>query len=245
MAKKTFYGEVKQIGNDLTVDITDLIKKGGLEAKTGDKVLLTRISPGGMTVTVGEPLTKEMKKEEYIMSSAKLSTTSVVEEVFKYVNGKKVRNKAMASSKIIVFRKTPLSSFYKIAKEHFHISDRMIRRYISRELMPPPERYGKKAFYDEARSNVFSYLNVIKTLQKCYNISLDEIEVIINRYRGQIIDLDFILADIEDKYNNPKRRSPYYVGIRKCFLKKIQKKSICLKKVDIKSMEKEIKSKQA
>lgn len=245
MAKKTFYGEVTKIGKDLTMDITDITKKGGFEAKPGDKVLITRIDPRSAIFTVGEPVTKKMKKEEYVMSSAKLPITSNIEEVFEYINDKKIRNKAMASDKTIAFRKTTLSCFYKIAKEHFHISDRMIRRYISRELMPRPERYGKKAFYDEARSNVYSYLNVIKTFQKCYNLSLGDIEVIINRYRGQIIELDFILADIEDKYNNPKSRSPFYIGIRKCFLEKIQKKSICLKKVDIKSMEKEIKRKQA
>lgn len=245
MAKKKVQAisKVAKIGNEIVIDLTEIIKKGKLPWKGGDKLLCVRINSDTAIMRFGESVTKEMKQEEYIMSSDELSKTATITEIDNYANGKKERRKAIDSTKEVAFQKATLSSFYEAVKSYYHISDRMVRRYISRGLMPPPERYGKKAFYDEARSNVYSYLNVIDTFKKCYNLSLDEIEVIINRYRDQIIELDLILADIEDKYNNPKHRSPYYVGIRKRFLEKIQKGKVYLEKLNIKAIEKEIKRK--
>ena len=121
----------------------------------------------------------------------------------------------------------------------------MIRRYISRGLIPPPERHGKNAYYEELKTNVFSYLNVIDTFKKRYNLSLDNIEVIINNYRNQIVELDFILSGIEIEYNKPRRTSPNYIWIRKRFLERIQAKTEDLEKLNIKALEREIKRKKS
>jgi DNA-binding transcriptional MerR regulator len=168
-----------------------------------------------------------------------------VTDLHKYKRDKKIPKMTKTSNDGIAFSKMSLSSFYDCVEGNYHISDRMVRRYIGRGLIPPPERYGKKAFYDEVRSNVFHHLNVIDTLKKRYNLSLDDIEVIVNNYRDQIVELDFILTDIEIEYNKPRRTSPYYVWIRKRFLEIIKSKTENLEKLNIKTIEKEIKRKQS
>lgn len=245
MTKKKCVSRTEEIINDIPKMLTDAVEKAGLRSEPGDKVIFSRLSKGVMMVKFGKAVTKEMKKEDFtIINPAKLPKTSFVTDLYKYKRNKKLPNKAKTSDMEIAFPRFPLSTFYQNVEELYHISDRMIRRYIARGLMPPPERYGKQAFYDESRSNVYSYLNVIDILKKRYALSLDNIEVIINKYRDQIIELDFILADIEDKYNNPKRTSPYYVWIRKRFLEIIKSKTVNLEKLNIKTIEKEIKRKQ-
>jgi DNA-binding transcriptional MerR regulator len=242
MAKKKSLSRAEKIKKDIPPELTDLIGQLAEHALPGMKMMYTRVNEGGFIATYGMSAPIEMKKEEYIMSDAKLPITSVVIDLHKYKKGEKIPN---TSNKGVAFTKTTLSDFYEHVKAHYHISDRMIRRYISRGLIPPPERYGKNAYYDEAGSNVFSHLNVIDTLKKRYNLSLDDIEVIVNNYRDQIIELDFLLSDIEIEYNKPRQTSPLYVWIRKSFLERIQSKTVDLNKLDIKTIEKEAKKKQS
>ncbi len=134
----------------------------------------------------------------------------------------------------------PITFFYEKVKRYFHISDRMVRKYISKGLIPPPDRQGKKAFYDLKKTKVWENLQVIKLFQSRYNMSLDDIKSLIDRYRDQIVDLDLKVLSIEQLYNKPTRPSPYYVDIRDRFLEKIQSNILFLKKLDIKDIENEI-----
>ena len=245
MAKKKIANRTERIKDDVPIILTDVVEKIGLLAKPDDMMIFTRVNKDSFMATITQPVTKEIKKEEYsIVNPTKLPPTSFVVDLYKYKREKKGQNKAIPRNMEVAVPKKDINTFYHNVEELYHISDRMIRRYIARGLMPPPERYGKRAYYDEAKSNVYSYLNIIDTLKKRYALSLDDIEVIINRYRDQIIELDLILADIEWKYNNPRRTSPYYVWIRKYFLERIQSKTENLEKLNIKAIEKEIKSKQ-
>ena len=245
MAKKKLESRIERIRNNVPKVLTDLVEKIALQAKPGDKVMYTRMNDGAFVASLGQHVTKEMKKEEYIMNPTKLPITSFVTDLYKYKRDKKIPENTKTSNKGVAFSKTALHHFYEQVEATYHISDRMVRRYIGRGLIPPPERYGKKAYYDEVRSNVFHHLNIIDTFKKRYNLSLDDIEVIVNNYRDQIVELDFILSDIEIEYNKPRQTSPYYVWVRKHFLERIQGKTENLKKLNIKAMEKEIKRKQS
>lgn len=242
MATKKSVSRADRIKNSIPKELNDLFERIAVCAESGDKVMFTRISEGGFIASFGIPISIGMKKEAYIMNPTKLPITSIIIDLHKYKRDKKIRK---TSNKGVAFSKTTLSDFYEHVKAHYHISDRMVRRYIGRGMIPPPERYGKEAFYDEAGSNVFSYLNVIDTFKKRYNLSLDDIEEIVNNYRDQIVELDFILADIEIEYNKPRRTSPNYVWVRKRFLERIQGRTENLEKLDIKAMKKEIKRKQS
>ena len=244
MAKKKSESRAEKIRDNIPKALTDVVEMAGRSAKPGDKVMYTKMNEGAFVATYGLPVTKGMKKEEYIISPTKLPVTSVVTDLYKYKRDKKIPNMTKTSNKGVAFPKTPLHHFYEQVEVCYHLSDRMVRRYIGRGLIPPPERYGKRAFYDEVRSNVYHHLNVIDTLKKRYNLSLDNIETIVNNYRDQIVELDFILSDIEIEYNKPRRSSPHYVWIRKHFLERIQGKTENLKELNIKTIEKEIKLKQ-
>lgn len=245
MAKKKTASTIETIKEGVPIALTDVVKKLGLRAKPGDKILFTRVNQGAFMATIEKPVTIKVKKSDDIIFSREVPSTFFEEELDKYNKEKKLTNKAETSNSLIAFAKIGLSTFYDIVKAHYHISDRMVRRYISRGLIPPPERHGKNAFYEEFKSDVFSYLNVIDTLKKRYNLSLDDIEVIINNYRDQIVALDFILSDIEIEYNKPRRISPYYVWIRKRFLEIIKSKTVNLEKLNIKTIEREIKGKRS
>lgn len=236
---------IEKIRNSIPALITDVVEKASVNAKPGEKVLFTMIKEREYMASFSQSVTKEMKREEYIIIPTELSPICFVTDLYKYKKDKKIPIKTKAITKEIAFSKMKLYGFYEIVEGNYHISDRMVRRYIGRGLIPPPERYGKNAFYDQARSDVFSFLNVIDTLKKRYNLSLDDIEEIVNNYRDQILKLDFILADIESEYNQPRRTSPKYVWVKKYFLEKIQAKTENLDKLNIKTMEKEIKRKQS
>lgn len=135
----------------------------------------------------------------------------------------------------------PISYFYIAAKRYFHINDRMVRRYISRGLIPQPERKGRKAFYDTNKTPVWEHLQLIKLLQSRYNLSLDDIGALIDSYHDQIVVLNIKVLTIEKRYNSLMKPSPYYVEIRDRFLEKIQKDVLYLEKLDIEEIEKEIK----
>jgi len=242
MAKKKSVSRADKIKDSIPAELTDLFEQIAPHAKPDDKVMFTRISEGAYIASFGIPISEGMPKDEFIMSPTELPITSIIINLHKYKRDKKIPK---TSNKGIAFSKTTLSDFYERVEDHYHISERMVRRYIGRGMIPPPERYGRQAFYDEARSNVFSHLNVIDILKKRYNLSLDDIEEIVNDYRNQIVELDFIFTDIEIEYNKPRRTSPYYVQIKKRLLKKIQGRTENLEKLNIKDMEKEIKRKQS
>ncbi len=136
----------------------------------------------------------------------------------------------------------PIAYFYDLAKEHFHVNDRMIRRYITRGLIPPPEKDGKKAFYNPKKSKVWEFLQVVKRFQIYYNLSLDDIEDIIDKYRDQIHYLNLISALLEYEHNNPlKGPSPEYIIIRDSFLAKLREKNTHrLKATKIEGLEKKL-----
>ena len=134
----------------------------------------------------------------------------------------------------------PITVFYDKVKRYFHISDRMVRKYISKGLIPPPDRRGKKAFYDLKKTKVWEHLQLIKLFQSRYNLSLDDIKNLIDKYRDKIVDLNIIVGAIERIYNSPTKPSPFYVDIRDKFLDKIQRDVLNLKRFDIKVIKNEV-----
>ncbi len=134
----------------------------------------------------------------------------------------------------------PITIFYEKVKRYFHISDRMVRKYISKGLIPPPDRQGKKAFYNLKKTKVWEHIQLIKLFQSRYNLSLDDIKSLIDRYRDQIVDLNLIVGAIERMYNSPIKPSPFYVDIRDNFLDKIQGDVLHIKSLDIKGIKNEI-----
>ncbi|GAX61615.1 MerR-family transcriptional regulator [Candidatus Scalindua japonica] len=245
MAKKKIVSTTETIKDGIPIVLTDVVEKLGLQTEPGDKILFTRISQSAFMATIEKPVTKEIEKDDNTIYTGEISSAFIVEELYKYNREKKLSIKTEESKSLIAFAKIGIKTFYMIVEAHYHISDRMIRRYISRGLIPPPERHGKNAYYEELKTNVFSYLNVIDTFKKRYNLSLDDIGVIINNYRNQIVELDFILSGIEIEYNKPRRTSPNYIWIRKRFLERIQAKTENLEKLNIKALEREIKRKKS
>ncbi len=244
MAKKKIVSTNETIKDGSPIALTNVVKKLGLHAKTGDNILFTRISDVAFMATIGKPATTEFKKND-VLFTTEIPLDFIVSELCKYNKEKKVPNRLETTNSLIALSKIGLKTFYEIVEAHYHVSERMVRRYISRGLMPAPERYGKKAYYNESESDVFSFLNVIDTFKKRYNLSLNDIEMIVNNYRDQIVKLDFILADIETKFNKPRLPSPYYIQIRKRFIKIIESKTVNLEKINIKTIVKEIKGKQS
>lgn len=152
-----------------------------------------------------------------------------------------MKNEESKSNNII-----PVIEFFDNAEKCFHIKSRMIRLYISRGIIPAPERDGKKAFYDLKKSKAWEYLEVTKKLQNLYNLSLDGIEDLIGKYRDQIEDLNSKLALIENMYNRPISGPKLvgsrigYVLVRDRFLEKISKDVLYLKKLDINEIVEEV-----
>ena len=132
-----------------------------------------------------------------------------------------------------------MNDFYRLAKTYFRISGRMVRTYISKGLIPEPERHGRRAFYDIEKSKVWEHLQIIKRLQGYYDLSLDDIGTIINKYRNQIVDLNLKMIAIENKYHRSNQPLDKYIRIRDRFLEKIQK-GVPLKELNIKDIEKEV-----
>lgn len=139
-----------------------------------------------------------------------------------------------------------VTEFFDNAEKRFHIKSRMIRLYISRGIIPAPERDGKKAFYDLEKSEAWECLEVTKRLQSLYRLSLDGIEALIGKYRDQIVDLNSKLALIENMYNRPIAGPNLagsrlgYVLVRDRFLEKITKDVLHLKHLDIKEIVEEV-----
>ncbi len=133
-----------------------------------------------------------------------------------------------------------MADFYRLTKRYFHVSSRTVRTYITKGLIPPPERQGRKAFYDIKKSKIWEHLQVINRLQNYHNLSLDDIGAIIDKYRKQIVDLNLIMTSIELNYHRSTRSPSNYIGIRDRFLEKIQKGVPNLKKLDIKDIAKEV-----
>lgn len=133
-----------------------------------------------------------------------------------------------------------MADFYRLTKSYFHVSSRTVRTYITKGLIPPPERQGRKAFYDIKKSKIWEHLQVINRLQNYHNLSLDDIGAIIDKYRKQIVDLNLKMMTIELTYHQPTRSLSNYIKIRNRFLEIIQEGVPNLKKLDIKNIAKEV-----
>lgn len=116
----------------------------------------------------------------------------------------------------------------------------MFQKYVSRGLVPPPERDGKRKFYNMKESKVWEHLQVIYYFKNYYNLSLDDIGVLIDKYCDQIVELNLKVLVIDKRYNSLYRPSTNYVRIRDMFLEKIQGKTISLKKLNIEKIAKQI-----
>jgi DNA-binding transcriptional MerR regulator len=140
----------------------------------------------------------------------------------------------------------PLSEFLPRVKRYFNLGERMFQKYVSRGLVPPPERDGKSKFYNMKESNVWEHLQLIYYFKNRYNLSLDDIGVLVDKYRNQIVDLNIRVVAIDKRYNSLYRPSPCYVKIRDMFLEKIQGGTMSIKdmKISIKNEEVKIVAKE-
>jgi len=135
----------------------------------------------------------------------------------------------------------PLSEFLPSVKRHFNLGERMFQKYVSRGLVPPPERDGKCKFYNMKESKVWGHLQLIYYFKNRYNLSLDDIGVLIDKYRNQIVDLNIKVQMIDKRYNSLYMPSPYYVKIRDMFLEKIQDGTMSIKDMKISIKNEEVK----
>ncbi|MGR3304392.1 MAG: hypothetical protein ACUZ8I_18105 [Candidatus Scalindua sp.] len=146
----------------------------------------------------------------------------------------------MKDERIVSNNIFPLNELLPRVKRYFNIGERMFQKYVSRGLLPAPERDGKMKFYNMKESKVWYHLQLIYFFKNRYNLSLEDIGVLIDKYRDQIVELDIKVLAIDKRYNSLYRPSPYYVKIRDMFLEKIQEKTISLKKLNIEKIAKQI-----
>jgi DNA-binding transcriptional MerR regulator len=98
--------------------------------------------------------------------------------------------------------KKPIYEIQKEAHEKYRVNPRTFQWYVTKGLLPRAVKKGREAFYDvnEKDTTIFDYLFTIKSLQRMYDLSIEEIKELIDKYGNQLKLLNKLLKELAEKY---------------------------------------------
>ena len=101
--------------------------------------------------------------------------------------------------------KPKLKAIYEVQREahdKYRVNPRTFQWYVTKGLLPKAVKKGREAFYDidEKKINVFDYLFAVKSFQAMYDLSIEKIKELIERYNKQLKLLNKLLAELTEKY---------------------------------------------
>ena len=85
---------------------------------------------------------------------------------------------------------------YDKIKQKLGIPKRVVRWYVTEELIPQPEHQGREAYYDLDKTQLMSRLELIQVLQRKFNYKLDGIKPILKLYEGHAFDRLLTMTEV-------------------------------------------------